>query len=239
MKLTRTKTFAIIGLVYSLIVWLLPFILPETTVARLVREDSIIEYLGFLFFLISALGWLGAFIFSKTGNTIGPIHTRKNFVFLALALILFFGAGEEISWGQRLLGFETPEFMEENEQEELSVHNLPFFNTTDIGNLFQMNRLFIYFWFGMGVLLPAAAYASKKIRGWLTTWGVPIFPILLGFQFLLVYMLSKLYGPLGAVRDSYDGRISELRESEEAALFALIAVLFLLQEWENRKQRAG
>ena len=46
-------------------------------------------------------------------------------VCLLLALAAFFAAGEELSWGQRLFGFEPPElFLEENFQQELNLHNL-------------------------------------------------------------------------------------------------------------------
>lgn len=42
-----------------------------------------------------------------------------------LATGCFLSAGEEISWGQRVFGFETPERLEEaNEQDEVTFHNL-------------------------------------------------------------------------------------------------------------------
>jgi hypothetical protein len=46
-------------------------------------------------------------------------------VFILLAGCMFFSAGEEISWGQRLFGWETPEaWRERNIQEETTIHNL-------------------------------------------------------------------------------------------------------------------
>ncbi|GAB4568721.1 MAG: hypothetical protein Kow0077_00060 [Anaerolineae bacterium] len=215
MTIHRTLVLALIGLAYGLTTWLFPFILPEEIVAGLVQEDSVPEYLGALFFLLSGLAWLAAFFVSRTGNQIGKFKTRRNYIYLALALILLFGGMEEISWGQRILGFETPEFMEANEQEEFSIHNLPEFNTTNVSNLFQMNRMFIYFWFGFGILIPLSAMASPVLRRFYLRLGVPVVPLIIGGQFLLNYILSKLYGPLGVVRDSYGGRISELRESQQ------------------------
>lgn len=42
-----------------------------------------------------------------------------------LAILCLLAAGEEISWGQRLLGLETPETLKSlNYQQELNVHNL-------------------------------------------------------------------------------------------------------------------
>lgn len=40
-------------------------------------------------------------------------------------LVYVWAGGEEISWGQRILGFETPEyFQENNDQQEFTFHNL-------------------------------------------------------------------------------------------------------------------
>ena len=56
------------------------------------------------------------------------ISGRQGFPRLALA-VLAVGmaalAGEEISWGQRLLGFATPEFLSQNGQHDASFHRLP------------------------------------------------------------------------------------------------------------------
>lgn len=44
---------------------------------------------------------------------------------LFFALLFFFGAGEEISWGQRIFGIETPEYFKQNNaQYETNLHNL-------------------------------------------------------------------------------------------------------------------
>ena len=44
---------------------------------------------------------------------------------LAWALLMFVFMGEEISWGQRILGFGTPEvLMEINHQQEFNLHNI-------------------------------------------------------------------------------------------------------------------
>lgn len=44
---------------------------------------------------------------------------------IGLAVFCFFAAGEEISWGQRLLGIQSPEFFQShNAQRETNLHNL-------------------------------------------------------------------------------------------------------------------
>jgi len=53
------------------------------------------------------------------------------------ALLFFFGAGEEISWGQRLFGWESGEFFRENNaQHETNIHNLV------VGDVKLVNTLF-------------------------------------------------------------------------------------------------
>ena len=44
---------------------------------------------------------------------------------LAMAIVFFFGAGEEISWGQRILNVESSQyFIENNAQGETNLHNM-------------------------------------------------------------------------------------------------------------------
>lgn len=44
---------------------------------------------------------------------------------LAMAIVFFFGAGEEISWGQRIFNMESSQyFIENNAQGETNLHNL-------------------------------------------------------------------------------------------------------------------
>lgn len=223
-------TLAGIAFIVGMIIYVLPFILPVETVAGLVVEDSPIEYAGALWLFIAGVFFLFSFFSSRSGNQFWKFKTRRNYVYLILALALFFGAGEEITWGQRIFGFETPEIFGENIQEEATIHNLPVFDPTNTDSLFNMNRIFIYFWFSFGVVVPLLALVFKPARNLFIGMGIPITTILLGGQFLFFYILSKLYGPLGAVHDVYDGRIVELREAQHALIFMLIAFAFWVYE---------
>ena len=53
---------------------------------------------------------------------------RSHYTLLTLMTVfMIFFAGEEINWGQKILGFGTPEFIgEENQQSEFNIHNLSF-----------------------------------------------------------------------------------------------------------------
>ncbi|MGH9254415.1 MAG: hypothetical protein ACRD3C_07580 [Vicinamibacterales bacterium] len=71
-----------------------------------------------------------------------------------VALFCLFVAGEEFSWGQRLLGYFPPEFfLRYNVQQELSVHNLP--QSVQPGSVLMVALA------GYGLLLPLLARITR------------------------------------------------------------------------------
>ena len=83
-------------------------------------EDGFFEYMTTLFFLIASVFFILAL--KKRYDSITP-YTRL-FIF-GLGLFCFVVGMEEISWGQRIFGIETPEpYKEINFQGETTVHNL-------------------------------------------------------------------------------------------------------------------
>jgi hypothetical protein len=113
----------------------------------LTNEDSLLEWAQFVGFATASIFALAcAWRFRKTGRLLLAL------VYLAFGFGCFFIAGEEIAWGQRIFGFETPEPLEEiNEQEEVTVHNI---------DLVQQ--------FTNGVYLLAGLYGS--IGAWIVRW---------------------------------------------------------------------
>jgi hypothetical protein len=95
-----------------------------------VREDSLVEWCTFalLVALIARATATHRFYRRSAG------HRAASTIWLVLAVLFVFGALEEISYGQRIIGFETPSFLIENasrgadpfynRQRELNVHNL-------------------------------------------------------------------------------------------------------------------
>src|SRR6476620_857701 len=91
-----------------------------TLFSRYVVEDGLVEWLTVLG-LILGFGVSIARFFRLMGKRTWWFLA----VTLALAFILFFGAGEEISWGQRILGIKSSEFFARNNaQHETNFHNL-------------------------------------------------------------------------------------------------------------------
>jgi hypothetical protein len=86
----------------------------------LVEEDGISEYMQAGAYLVaSAIGVGTALLIRKSEER----HIYWLLIMFALGT-LFMGF-EEINWGQRIIGFRTPDFIEEvNTQSELSVHNI-------------------------------------------------------------------------------------------------------------------
>lgn len=119
-------------------VLLLARYLDQPLVNHLTREDGLVENL-------SAAFYLAGFIFCFYRLAILEQTPRAALVLWLLLCFFFFG--EETSWLQRVIGFETPEGIE-NTQDEFNLHNLEavqFIVTTDKGypilgaqNLFRL-----------------------------------------------------------------------------------------------------
>lgn len=84
------------------------------------QEDGAIEYGTFFFLLcISILQFIRLFTASKDKKVLWKLGI------LFFGILFLFGAGEEISWGQRIFGIESGEFFQGNNlQKETNFHNL-------------------------------------------------------------------------------------------------------------------
>ncbi len=128
-------------------------------------------------------------------------YKRNKSVFLILlGLVLFFGAGEELSWGQQLVHFHTPAAIDkENVQHEFNVHNLDLFNAGNLDKtrktgwhrLTEMNFLFRLFCISYGIFIPFLAMASAWANGMLKKLRMPIPPITVGIFFAVNWLLFR------------------------------------------------
>lgn len=102
------------------------------------------------------------------------------------AAVFLFGAGEEIAWGQRLLGFGTPETIQQfNTQNEFTLHNLEF------GGV-RLNQVV----FGLMLTIVVVAYVFvlpvvwqfwPPVRGLVDRFAVPV-PR--GYHALMIALLA-------------------------------------------------
>lgn len=132
------------------------------------REDGEIESLTAAFFLFCA------FICFVRAWKLRSLRPR---LFLACTIlggfVLFFGAGEEISWGQRIFKIRSPELFEKhNHQGEINLHNL------QIGR-YKINKIVFSQMLGLGVafyffVLPWLYQRKEKVGALFDRLAVPI-----------------------------------------------------------------
>jgi hypothetical protein len=188
-------------------------------------EDKLIEYLGAIALLVGAVAFFLCFLRVRSDPS---YHWIKKASFLALAIVFVFGAGEEVSWGQRLLGVDTPDALaEQSTQDELNFHNLDFLGIFSFENIFQL------FWLAFGVLIPVVATVSRRAREFLDRL-IPILPVWLAGLFLVQQAIAEVVeANLESNPDRYHaeaaGPIGSIRfEATETILSMLLAVGALL-----------
>ena len=95
------------------------FILSEDDFITITKEDGLLEYFQVLSYFAAGI------IFFKISRRLKSKSLLMCALYVVIALVLFFVAIEEISWGQRILGIKTPGGIKEiNIQNELTFHNL-------------------------------------------------------------------------------------------------------------------
>jgi len=209
-------------------------------IAFAVPEDHFFEIIGASSLFITSLLFLYGFRVVRKALDKTWVSLIKQLVYLGLALLFFFGAGEEISWGQRIFGFKTPESLTQvNKQDELNLHNL---SVLENSKLFTADRLFDAFWFLFAVFTPAVALllpAFKRFAGKfipIVYWGI-------GLLFLYNYLWAKaakiIYKTLYSFDQiSFAQAIQEIKESNYAIIFILVG-LFAIWDLNNSKDASA
>lgn len=174
---------------------------------KFVQEDGIAEWLTVAGLLSASVVCLLRFI---------KLFKKKSkwflFVTFCIGLFLFFAAGEEVSWGQRIFGIQTPEYFEKNNsQQELNLHNLV------VGGV-KMNKL-IFSFILVGalciflVIIPLLYQKNNAIKRIINASAIPVPRPYQVIGFLLVFILTSLIP---------HGKQAELLECDGALLFFLI-----------------
>jgi hypothetical protein len=90
-----------------------------------------------------------------------------------LGLFFFFGAGEEISWGQRIFGIESSEFFTQNNaQGETNLHNLVV-NDTKLNKLIFGRGIGIMLFLYLAVLIPLY-HRKAAVQQFVDRFAIPI-----------------------------------------------------------------
>jgi hypothetical protein len=172
-----------------------------------VQEDGVVEWLTVLGLLLGCFVSLNRFFSLRKYKS-----TWFLVVTLGLALLLFFAAGEEISWGQRILGIKSSEFfLEKNAQGETNLHNL-------VVDGVKLNKLI----FSIGLvaalgiyllIVPILHHKNVPAQRWLDNSGVPVAQLYQVISILALFLITELLR---------HGKRAELLEAGIALLFFLI-----------------
>ncbi len=171
-----------------------------------IREDGLAEWWTAAL-LALASGW-------SAGVAAGQPDARARRTWLVIAALMLFGALEEVSWGQRIFGWESPAwFLEHNAQRETNVHNLRFFGL-------KLNR-----WvFGKGLTVVLLGYAGLlswlyhrpgPVRAWIDSRALPVTRLRQAALWLCGLAVLRLFLPL-------DPKVNELGELVGASVFLWI-----------------
>jgi hypothetical protein len=168
----------------------------------LMSEDRIVEWLQFAA-ILAASG-----VFALTARAAWRRERRGlAAVFALVAVAAFIVAGEEISWGQRILGLETPEVLDRiNHQGETNIHNIPV-----IQRLFNIGELLAgLYGFGIPILWYVRSIRSR-LEGRLDPLLVP--PLALATLFFLPFAyraFRAVFLPEAGERITQYGELPEL-----------------------------
>lgn len=147
---------------------ILSYFVNPTLYHEIIKEDGIIEYVTAFLLLITAI-LLVVKVVKSTGDRCRAWVAFNIFISLGL----FFGFGEEISWGQRIFNIEPGKyFIEHNAQNEINLHNLKISG-------FKMNKWVFSYLFSIvfGVYFFLLGFYYKKIRfikKYVNKLGVPL-----------------------------------------------------------------
>lgn len=154
----------------------------RTIFRLLLQEDGPAEWLTAICFVLA--GFVSVRI---AFNRFRTEHWWQAALFIVIAAVMFFAGGEEISWGQRLFGWETPQELNDvNDQGETNLHN--------IGILLDITNLAM---FATGLYGTVAYVANRNLR-FARYWDqgnylfVPPFFLATYFLPILIFRIARM-----------------------------------------------
>jgi hypothetical protein len=186
----------------------------------LLEEDGVFEWVSFVFFALT-----GIFSLMLASRLRKLKHPWQALLFLLFGLAMLFAAGEEITWGQRIFNWETPEAVQEiNNQDETNLHNIE-------GVLDTLNLIML----AMGLYGVFASFVSRRLkpeRWWFKANYLYVPPdfLISAFIFITLFRLFRLF----VVPDG-NFTVNRMAEWFEFLLSYGLAVFTWLNLWHLRK----
>lgn len=158
---TRQVTAPLYALFFLGHAFALPFawFAPDYFAKVLMIEDGPYEYLTALFLLVA-----GIVLIWRAAQLKRLDHRALAVLTLLYAALFIFVAGEEVSWGQRIFGWQSGEyFVDHNFQGETNVHNLMVGQTQLATSLFGswLTVVLLLYLLVLPLLYPRAAWVRR------------------------------------------------------------------------------
>jgi hypothetical protein len=173
------------------------------------REDGFVEWMTVV--ALTGAAWL-------CGERLYFLWRSKDGLFLLSTMValcaFIFGAGEELSWGQRIFGFNVPAFfLKYNSQKDFTIHNLRFHEV-------KLNKLIFSQLLGLFVVayllpLPYLYRKHDAVRHWINRFALPV-PTKSQVACFFVVTVATLL-----IRDSRKWEVLEFAGSSTFALIFL------------------
>lgn len=183
------------------------FVAPEFYTGVLSAEDGPLEWSTALCLFAAAL-----VCFLRAGR----LRKSARYVMITAlgGLVLFFGAGEEISWGQRIFGWASGEFWQANNaQAETNLHNLMVGEVKVNRVLFGVILTLVFSFYFM--VLPWLYRKFDGVRRLFDGWFIPVPKPIHGWAFAISLVVMTLVP---------SGRAPELGEFAIGVILALAVV---------------
>ena len=157
-------------------------------------EDGLLEWLT-----VMAMCWAALALGNRLWRRGRLQNRRQRLLLVCLIALAVFGAGEEVSWGQRIVGFESPAFFAENNaQRETTLHNLVAGGVSVNKVVFSKGLLLLFLLYVF--LVKPLWHRSNRAASFFDGWGVPIPKRYHYVGYLLVIVIVE--GLLNAVTDA-------------------------------------
>jgi hypothetical protein len=168
-------------------------------------EDGPLEWIQFFEYALSSL--ISLFIYFKIKNK----RSINSMIWLILGASCFFIAAEEISWGERIFGYNIQSIAELSIQGETNLHNLPFFHNYFLDPALQIICIFL---------------------GWVGWRKWPYLNSLPSRKFSLFFLIVSLYFFYYEV--SWFSTVEHIRNDQEIFEILLSTGIFI-HSWESLK----
>ena len=155
--------------------------------ARLLVEDGIVEWMQFLAFSLTSglLGYVAFDRYKTEGFNLGVL------VLAGLTGLVALAALEEISWFQRILQIQSPEwFLQNNRQAETNLHNLGY--GEESLHKAVLLKLIVIMGLIHNLFLPLLARKRPAIRDFVERFGLYLPPLAASVPYLVLVILSHL-----------------------------------------------